>query len=114
MTNKNCALAAAFALALGACNSATPAVVDSPDRLMHNDFEQAVGWSGAGEGPLTTAKAHSGKWSVQVPPSIPFGFAFERTLGGLTAQLSHKMRLQGWAFSPDKGARHQPDAQPRD
>ena len=107
MTDKNCALAAAFALALGACNSATPAVVDSPDRLMHNDFEQAVGWGGAGEGSLTTTKAHSGKWSVQVTPSIPFGFTFERTLGGLAAQLPHKMRLRGWALRTTPGSNAQ-------
>ena len=104
MTDKKCVLAAAFALALGACHSATPGAVESPDRLMHNDFEQAIGWGGAGEGSLTTAKAHSGKWSVQVTPSIPFGFTFERTLGGLAAQLPRSMRLRGWALRTTPGS----------
>ena len=64
MTYKIVAFLAASALSLDACQPGVPAATDNPKQLMHNDFEQSVGWGGVAEGPLTTAKAHSGHWAA--------------------------------------------------
>lgn len=104
MLCKNYALGVGCAFALGACQPATPTSGEDSKRLMHNDFEQSVGWGGASEGSLTTAKAHAGKWAVQVNKDTPFGFTFERTLGALAAQVPRKMRLQAWALRANPGS----------
>lgn len=104
MTFMNCTLGAWCVLALGACHGASSDGGGNKNRLMHNDFEQSVGWGGAAEGSLTTAKAHAGRWAVQVTPEIPFGFTFERPLGQLGTSLTRKLRLQGWALRANPGS----------
>lgn len=104
MTYKIVAFLAASALSLGACQPGAPAATDNPKQLMHNDFEQSVGWGGVAEGPLTTAKAHSGHWAVLVSPEVTFGFTFERLLGKLAPQPPRKLRLQGWALRANGGS----------
>ena len=71
---------------------------------MENDFEQSVGWGTAVEGPLTNAKAHSGKWATAVNGEVNFGFTFERTAGRLAPQLPHRLRLRAWALRAKPGS----------
>jgi hypothetical protein len=105
MFSKNCVWVAACVLALSACQPTSPAPpAEDAKRLMHNDFENNIGWGGTAEGSLTTAKSHSGQWAVQVSSEMPFGFTFERPLGRLTATVPHKMRLQGWALRANMGS----------
>lgn len=104
MLYTNRALVASCVLALAACQSASSSGDVDKNRLMHNDFEQSVGWGGSTEGSLTTAKAHAGQWAVQVTPTIPFGFTFERPLGQLGAVLPRKLRLRGWALRANSGS----------
>ena len=104
MTFPNTARLAICALTLGACQPSAPTTSDDTKKLMHNGFEESVGWGGAAEGSLTDGKAHSGHWSVLVNPQVNFGFTYERTLGRMAPQLPHKLRLQGWALRANSGS----------
>ncbi|MBO2008316.1 hypothetical protein [Hymenobacter negativus] len=103
MTYPNLALWASCTLVVGACQPNTPAA-DNTKQLMHNDFEQSVGWGGTAEGSLTDSKAHGGHWAVQVNPEVNFGFTYERILGRIAPQLPRKMQLQGWALRANSGS----------
>ncbi len=107
MTLPNKALLAICTLALGTCQPSSPAHSDDSAQLMHNGFEESVGWGGTAEGSLTDSQAHGGHWSVLVNPQVNFGFTYERTLGRLAPQLPHKLRLQGWALRANSGSNAQ-------
>lgn len=91
--------AAALIFAVPACQSPTAPVADAKI-LLHNDFEASAGWSGASDATLTTAQAHSGRWAVQATPELPFSLTYVRTLAQLSAQPTHKLRLEAWARRP--------------
>ncbi|PJJ48482.1 carbohydrate binding domain-containing protein [Hymenobacter chitinivorans] len=98
-TYSGCAL---LLLLLG-CQQAAP-TAEKSNALMANDFEASVGWNEAKEGSLTTEKAHSGGWSVQVQPSTPFSYTFVRQLGQLDPKLTRNYQLKGWALRASTGS----------
>ena len=87
-----------------ACKQAATPNHNDTKQLMHNDFEQNLGWGSITEGSLTEARAHSGRWAVRASPEVNFSFTFERVLSRMAPQLIHKMRLQGWALRANPGS----------
>lgn len=81
-----------------------PSATETANSLMANDFEASVGWNEAQEGSLTTEKAHSGRWSVQVQPATPFSYTFVRQLGQLDPKLTRNYQLKGWALRASTGS----------
>ncbi|TGE20597.1 hypothetical protein E5K00_21625 [Hymenobacter aquaticus] len=97
-------LAWAALLALASCQQSAPDTTIPDNQLMANDFEASVGWNEVQEGSLTTAKAHSGRWALQVEPSIPFSYTFVTPLGRLDPKLTRSYVLQGWALRASTGS----------
>lgn len=84
---------------LGACSASdSGAAANDPAVLTSNDFEHSVGWGAAEATSLSTAKAHSGRWSIRVSPEVPFSYTFARPLGELDAPIPQKMVLEAWAL----------------
>ncbi|UOQ73508.1 hypothetical protein [Hymenobacter cellulosilyticus] len=88
--------------ALTACNSGPSTT--ATDSLLANDFEASAGWGDVQEGSLTTDKAHSGRWSIQTNPSIPFSYTYVRQLGRLDPKLTRSYQLKGWAMRTSTGS----------
>jgi hypothetical protein len=91
-------------LAAGCSPSASTDQAPADSSLMSNDFEASVGWNEAAEGSLTTDKAHSGRWSVQVSPGTPFSYTYVRQLDRLDPKISRAYEIRGWALRASTGS----------
>lgn len=68
--------------------------------LMHTDFEGLDGWYPAAAG-LTTEKAHSGRYAVQVTPQQQFSVTYRAALGELTPHHRPlRLTLSAWVWVP--------------
>ncbi|GAA4017041.1 hypothetical protein GCM10022408_33240 [Hymenobacter fastidiosus] len=85
------------------CKSEVP-VTTGEGSLLANDFEASAGWNDVQEGLLTTDKAHSGRWSVQTNPGIPFSYTYVRQLDRLDPKLTRAYELRGWALRASTGS----------
>ena len=88
-------MAGAALLVLNACSSDTQTAVPE-NRVTFSDFEELEGWMPAA--PLTTEKAHSGKYSVMVGNGAEFGLGYGNTLGKMSATKISKLTVSGWAL----------------
>lgn len=113
-------LSAALLGGLAACQPAADAGRPTPgaDVLTTADFEQSVGWGEANAALLTTEQAHSGRWSVQVRPDVPFSYTYTRNLGALSATPMYHLQLEAWVLRMEAGSTAklvvQVDASPND
>lgn len=88
-------------LGLGACGNSDG---QSAAHLTFNDFDTLAGWTGSPNPSLTKEKAHSGKYSIKVDPSLEYSLGYNSTLNRLSdARADAKnMAIRGWAFVPSE------------
>jgi hypothetical protein len=68
--------------------------------LMHTYFEDLDGWYPEAAG-LTTAKAHSGRYSVVVSPQQPYSVTYRAALGSLSPHHRPlRLTLSAWVWVP--------------
>lgn len=89
------------AVSLSACSSDNSSATLGKDVLMHNDFESMVGWI-PDPVALTRDKAHSGNYSIKVDQDHEYSMGYNYLLGQLSATRIRGVRLDAWAYAPDK------------
>jgi hypothetical protein len=88
-------LASALLLVLNACSPDTqPATPEN--RVTFNDFENLNGWMP--EVPLTTERAHSGRYSLKVDNGAEFSLGYSNALGKVSPTKISKLAVSGWAL----------------
>lgn len=87
-------------IGLASCGDRT-STTPNPDLVMSTDFDSLMGW--LPENGLSTAQAHSGRYSLTVDPQREFSLNYVTPLSQLSDTRFRGVRLEGWAFVPDKG-----------
>ncbi|GAB3635386.1 hypothetical protein GCM10027422_09760 [Hymenobacter arcticus] len=98
---KQLLLALASAASLSACSSNNSAAPLGKDVLMHNDFESMAGWI-PDPVALTRDKAHSGNYSIKVDQDHEYSMGYNYLLGQLSPTRLRGVRLDAWAYAPNK------------
>ena len=69
--------------------------------LMHTSFEDMVGWTVVPPASLSTAKAHTGTYSMRVDPQNAFSFTYRSSLGALCrGHRPRRLTLGAWVWVP--------------
>lgn len=89
-------------LALAACGKDN-STAENPDVLMTADFDSLVGWI-PDASTVTKEKAHSGAYSIKVDPSHEYSLTYTNSLGQLSSSRIRGVKLDAWAFMPNKDA----------
>ena len=93
--------ALAGATSLSACSGNNSAAEPDKDLLMHNDFETVAGWV-ADPTTLTQEQAHSGRYSLKVDKDHQYSLTYYSLLGQLSPTRIRGVRVDAWAYKPDK------------
>jgi hypothetical protein len=80
-----------------ACSSPKQEAVTPDNLVAKNDFESLDGW-GVVSSSLTTAKAHSGRYSVKVDPETEYSVGYTNTLIRVSDRKINKLHLHGWVL----------------
>lgn len=73
-----------------------------PENLIsHNDFESLEGWAPANAS-LTTAKAHSGRYSVKVDSGVEYGMSYTSPLSKASPTRLQKLEVSAWVLLTGK------------
>ncbi|RZJ87166.1 MAG: hypothetical protein EOO60_12490 [Hymenobacter sp.] len=85
------------ALLIGAtaCARSDKKEVALANLVAKNDFESVEGW-GVSSASLTTAEAHSGRYSVKVDPAIEYSIGYRNTLLRVSDIRIKKLHVHGW------------------
>lgn len=94
-------LALASAASLTACSGDNSTAAPDKDTLMHNDFESMVGWIPDAVA-LTKDKAHSGVYSLKVDKQHEYSLGYNYLLGQLSPTRLRGIRVDAWAYAPEK------------
>ena len=94
-------LALAGAASLSACTSKDSSAEPDKDSLMHNDFEMVAGWV-TDPTTLTQEQAHSGHYSLKVDKDHAYSLTYYSLLGQLSPTRIRGVRVDAWAYEPDK------------
>jgi hypothetical protein len=78
-----------------ACSRSDKKEASLANLVAENDFESVEGW-GVTSTSLTTAKAHSGRYSVKVDPAIEYSIGYRNTLLRLSDTRIKKLHVHGW------------------
>ncbi|WP_426058269.1 carbohydrate binding domain-containing protein [Hymenobacter sp. B1770] len=92
-------LVASCTLVLGAvaCSSSKKEDVTPENLITKNDFESMEGW-GVVSSSLTTAKAHSGRYSVKVDPETEYSIGYTNNLIRVSDRKINKIHVHGWVL----------------
>jgi uncharacterized lipoprotein len=83
----------------GCSESKTEAI---PENLIsRNDFESLEGWAPANPS-LTTAKAHSGRYSVKVDNGVEYSVSYISPLGKVSPTRLQKLEVSAWVLPTGK------------
>ena len=75
------------------------------NQLAFNNFEAVAGWtSGVPVPSLTSEKAHSGRYAVQVTPAVEYALGFASAQGRLSVYPLTKLRVRAWVNLPNAKA----------
>ena len=85
---------------LASCGDDT-STTPNPDLVMSADFDSLMGW--LPDNGLSTAQAHSGRYSLAVDPQREFSLNYVAPLLQLSDTRFRGVRVEGWAFVPGKG-----------
>ena len=88
-------------LGLASCRDNSTAT-QNPDQAMSTDFDALVGWVSDG-GTLSTAQAHSGRYSLTVDSQHEFSINYSVPLSQLSNTRFRGVQVDAWIFVPDKG-----------
>jgi hypothetical protein len=94
-------LALAAATSLSGCSGDNSTATSDKDVLMHNDFESMVGWIPDAVA-LTQEKAHSGRYSLKVDKEHEYSLGYNQLLGQLSPTRLRGVRIDAWAYAPEK------------
>ena len=90
---------------LAACGGNPAPTAPDAAVLLNNDFEHSLGWGGAAQPSLTTARAHSGRVAVLASPEVPFSYTFARTLQEISpGKVPTQLELTGWVLRTAAGS----------
>lgn len=98
---KHFALACLGAASLTACSSDNPSTATNKSVLMHNDFENLVGWIPDAAN-LSKEQAHSGQYSIKVDKDNEYSITYRNLLGQLSPSRIRGVRVEAWAYAPEK------------
>lgn len=74
----------------------------TPENLIsRNDFEAIEGW-GPATPSLTTAKAHSGRYSIKVDSGVEYGMSYITPLSKASPSRLQKLEVSAWAMLTGK------------
>jgi hypothetical protein len=85
----------ALMVGAGACSKNDKKEVLPANLVAKNDFEAVEGW-GVSSNSLTTAKAHSGRYSIKVDPEIEYSLGYRNTLLRVSDVRMKKLHIHGW------------------
>lgn len=89
-------LSASLLAGVASCKSESSESIPA-NRLASNDFEAVEGW-GVNSSSITTAKAHSGRYSVKVDKESEFSVGYRNTLLRMSNTKISKLHVHGWAL----------------
>ena len=93
-------LTAAACAGLVSCSDSKTEVL--PENVIaHNDLESAEGWAPANPS-LTTAKAHSGRYSMRVDNGTEYGVGYGALLAKVSPTRLKKLELSAWVLLTGK------------
>ncbi|MBO2008312.1 carbohydrate binding domain-containing protein [Hymenobacter negativus] len=87
----------ALLLGVASCSSDSKEGAAPANLVSKNDFEACEGW-GVTSTSLTSAKAHSGRYSIKVDPGIEYSIGYANTLGKMSSTKIKKLHVSGWAM----------------
>ena len=72
------------------------------NQLASNDFESIDGWVGDNTpSSLTKERAHSGRYSIKVDPTVEYSMGYSNLLGKLSPSKLRKLKVHGWVNLPN-------------
>lgn len=96
-------LTLAGAASLTACSGNKADTVLDKDVLMHNDFENMLGWV-PDAALFTDEQAHSGRYSLQVNQDHEYSLAYNYLLGLLSPSRIRGVRVEAWVYMPERNS----------
>lgn len=101
---KTCLLTLPMLAALAACHPRDGRPEVRQRELMHTGFEDFAGWYPALATSLTTEKAHSGKYAIQVDAQHEYSPTYRAEMGQLCAHRPRRLTLGAWVWVPSAAA----------